>query len=146
MTGYCMSVRPYFREPQVSENTAQECNIQPYCLLTHQILDLLYTTVLQQEQKSRQLLRMRSTKVVATCIFNELQGAGLFQALDGTSMCTNLSTSERKYHKLVTNAVFIHNERLFIVSAATTSAFQSKHMLWLIRSICPAGYISNMDH
>ena len=38
MVGYCISVRPYFYEPQASENTAQECNIQPYCLLTHQIL------------------------------------------------------------------------------------------------------------
>ena len=27
-------VWPYFHEPQASENTAQECNIQPYCLLT----------------------------------------------------------------------------------------------------------------
>ena len=35
MAGYCTSVWPYFHEPQASENTAQECNIQPYCLLTH---------------------------------------------------------------------------------------------------------------
>ena len=34
-----------FHKPQVSENTAQECNIQPYCLLPHQIIDLLYTTL-----------------------------------------------------------------------------------------------------
>ena len=40
----CTSVRPYFHEPQVSENTAQECYIQPCCLLTHQIIDLLYTS------------------------------------------------------------------------------------------------------
>ena len=38
MVGYCISVQPYFYELQASENTAQECNIQPYCLLTHQIL------------------------------------------------------------------------------------------------------------
>ena len=37
MVGYCMSVRLYFHEPQVSENIAQECNIQPYNLLNHQI-------------------------------------------------------------------------------------------------------------
>ena len=43
MAGYCTSVRPYFHELQASENTAQECNIQPYFLLTHQIIDLLYT-------------------------------------------------------------------------------------------------------
>ena len=45
MAGYCTSVRSYFHELQASENTAQECNIQPYCPLTHQIIDLLYTTV-----------------------------------------------------------------------------------------------------
>ena len=42
MAGYCTSVRSYFHEPQASENTAQECNIP----LTHQIIDLLYTTVI----------------------------------------------------------------------------------------------------
>ena len=44
MAGYCTRVRPYFREPQASKNTAKECNIHPYSLLTHQIIDLLYTT------------------------------------------------------------------------------------------------------
>ena len=39
----CTSVRPYFYEPQASENTAQECNIQPYYLLNHQII---YTTLI----------------------------------------------------------------------------------------------------
>ena len=38
MAGYRTSVRPYFHKPQASENTAQECNIQPYCLLTQQII------------------------------------------------------------------------------------------------------------
>ena len=70
---------------------------------------------------------MRNTKVVATCIFNELLGAGLFLALDGTNMHTDPSTSGRKYRKSVNNAVFIRNEGLFVVSAAATSAFQSKH-------------------
>ena len=83
---------------------------------------------------------MRSTKVVAACIFNELLAAGLFLALDGTSMCTDPSTSGRKYRKSVNNAVFIHNESLFIVSAAATSTFQLKHMPPLLSSICPAGY------
>ena len=46
MAGYGMSLCPYFHEPQVSENTAQECNIQPFCLLNHQIGDLLYTTLI----------------------------------------------------------------------------------------------------
>ena len=38
MAGYCTSVRPYFHEPQVSENTAQECCIQSYWL-NHKIID-----------------------------------------------------------------------------------------------------------
>ena len=71
---------------------------------------------------------MRSTKVVAACIFNKLQAAGLFLALDGTSTRTDPSTSGRKYRKSVNNAVFIRNESLFVVSAAATSAFQLKHM------------------
>ena len=128
MAGYCTSVWSYFHEPQASENTAHSCNIQPYCLLTHQIID-------------RQLLCMRSTKVIASmCIFNELQAAGLFLALDDTSTHIDPSTSGRKYRKLANNAVFIRNESLFVVSAAATSAFQLKHMLRLLRSICPVGY------
>ena len=83
---------------------------------------------------------MCSTKVIAACIFNELQAAGLFLALDGTSTRTDPSTSGRKYRKLANNAVFIRNESLFIVSAAAMSAFQLKHMPRLLRSICPAGY------
>ena len=71
---------------------------------------------------------MRSSKVVAVCIFNELQGVGLFLAFDGTSTHTDPFTSGKKYRKLVNNAVFIRNESLFFVSAAATSAFQLKHM------------------
>ena len=82
---------------------------------------------------------MRSTKVIAACIFNELV-AGLFLALDGTSMRTDPSTSGRKYRKSVNNTVFIHNESLFVVSVAATSAFQLKHTPRLLCSICPAGY------
>ena len=58
---------------------------------------------------------MCSTKVVAACIFNELLAAGLFLALDGTSMRTDSSTSGRKYRKSVNNAVFIRSESLFVV-------------------------------
>ena len=65
---------------------------------------------------------------IATCIFNKLLGAGLFLALDGTSMCTDPSTNGRKYRKLVNNAVFICTESLFVVSAVAMSAFQLKHM------------------
>ena len=83
---------------------------------------------------------MRSTKVVAACIFNKLLAAGLFLALDGTSMRTDPSTSGRIYRKSVNNAVFIRNESLFVVLAAATSTFQLKHTPRLLRSICPAGY------
>ena len=83
---------------------------------------------------------MRNTKVVAACIFNKLQAAGLFLALDGTSTHTNPSTSGRKYRKLVNNAVFIRNESLFVVSAAATSVFQLEHMSRLLCSICTVGY------
>ena len=55
-------------------------------------------------------------------------------------MRTDPSTSGRKYCKSVNNAVLIHSESLFVVSAAATSAFQLKHMPQLLRSICPAGY------
>ena len=93
-----------------------------------------YTTLIYQHLEDRQLLCMRLTKVVAACIFNELLAAGLFLALHGTTMRTDPSTSGRKYRKLVNNAVFIRNESLFVVSAAATSAFQLKHMLWLLRA------------
>ena len=47
MAGYATSVRPYFHLPAAHENTAAHlCNIQPYCLLNHQIIDLLYTTLI----------------------------------------------------------------------------------------------------
>ena len=88
----------------------------------------------------RQLLRMRSTKVISTCIFNEPLAAGLFPALDGTSLRTDPSISGRKYRKSVYNAVFIHNKSLNVVSAAATSTFQLKHTPRLLGSICPAGY------
>ena len=38
MAGYCTLVL-YFHSPVARENTdAQECNMQPYCLLSHQII------------------------------------------------------------------------------------------------------------
>ena len=74
------------------------------------------------------------------CIFNNLLAAGLFPALDDTSMRTDPSISGRKYSKSVYNAVFIHNKSLNVVSAAAMGAFQLKHTPWLLRSICPAGY------
>ena len=45
MAGYCTSVRLYFHEPQASEITAHSPH-QPYYLLNHQIIDLLYTTLI----------------------------------------------------------------------------------------------------
>ena len=48
---------------------------------------------------------MCSTKVVARAY--ELLAAGLFLALDSTSMRTDPSTSGRKYRKSVNNAIFV---------------------------------------
>ena len=80
---------------------------------------------------------MRSSKVVAACMFNELQAVGLFLAFDSASTCTDPFTSGKKYRKSVNNAVFIRNESLFLVSAAPTSAFQLEHTSRLLRSVCP---------
>ena len=68
-------------------------------------------------------------------LFNKLQAAGLFLALDGTKTCTEPSTSGRKYHKSVNSAVFICNESIFVVSAAATDTFQLEHMRWLLCNI-----------
>ena len=59
MAGYCTSVWPHFQEPQVSENTAQEI-----------LIELLYTTLIKQHLQHRQLLRMCSTKVIATYLIS----------------------------------------------------------------------------
>ena len=91
---------------------------------------------------------MRGSKVVAACIFNELQAVGLFLAFDGASTRTDPFTSGKKYRKSVNNAVFIRNKSLFFVSAAATSAFQLEHTLRLLRSACmPWGRgLSNTDY
>ena len=83
---------------------------------------------------------MRGSKVVAACIFNELQAVSLFLAFDGAIACTDPFTSGKKYRKSVNNAVFIRNKSLFFVSAAATSAFQLEHTSRLLRSACPGGY------
>ena len=83
---------------------------------------------------------MRGSKVIAACIFNKLQAVGLFLAFDGASTRTNHFTSEKKYCKLVNNAVFIRNKSLFFVSAAATSAFQLEHKSRLLRSVSPGAY------
>ena len=83
---------------------------------------------------------MRGSKVVAVCIFNELQTVSQFLAFDGASTRTDPFTSGKKYCKSVNNAVFIHSESLFFVSAAATSAFQLEHTSRLLRSVCPGGY------
>ena len=83
---------------------------------------------------------MHGSKVVATCIFNELQAVSLFLAFDGTSTRTDHFTSGKKYRKSVNIAVFIRNESLFFVSAAAMSAFQLEHTSRLLCSVCPEGY------
>ena len=90
-------MRPYFHDPQASENIAQECNIQPYYLLNHQIIDLLYTTLIFVASRNRQLLHKRGSKVIAACMFNEHQAVGLFLAFDGTSTRTDPFIGGKKY-------------------------------------------------
>ena len=80
---------------------------------------------------------MHGTKVVAACIFNKLQAAGLFLACGRHQGRYQVG---RKHHRLVNNAVFIHNESLFVGSAAATSVFQLEHTSRLLHRICPAGY------
>ena len=81
---------------------------------------------------------MRITKVIATCIFNKLLAAGLFPALDLTSLRTDPSISGRKYRKSVYNAVFIHNKSLNeCIPIKAHAAVARQHM--------PSG-LSNTDH
>ena len=47
---------------------------------------------------------------------------------------------EKKYRKLLNNAVFIRNGSIFFVLAAATSAFQLEHTPWLLHSEFPEGY------
>ena len=136
MAGYCMSVWPHFHEPQASENTAQECNIQ---LPSHTSNNrfITYYCHFSGTYKIDSYCTCAAQRSLLRYIFNELLAVGLFLALDGTSKRTDPSTSGRKYCKLV---VFLRNESLFVVSAVATSAFQLKHTTRLLRSICPAGY------
>ena len=117
MAGYSTSVRPYFHELQASENTAQECNIQPYYLLNHQIIDLLYTTLILVASRKQTATAHARFKGRCCVQFNELQAFGLFLAFDGANMRTDPFATGKKYHKLLNNAVFIRNESLFFVSA-----------------------------
>ena len=60
MAGYCTLVL-YFHSSAAQENTAaHSCNIQPYCLLTHQII-LYIPTVLNKssEHHGQQLSYMK---------------------------------------------------------------------------------------
>ena len=66
-----------------------------YYLLNHQIIDLLYATLILE---NRQLLRMCGSKVVARAYLMSFRLAvGLFLALDGASMHTDPFTSGKKY-------------------------------------------------
>ena len=74
---------------------------------------ILYTyLIICYSDLHRQLLRMCSTMVVAVCIFNKLQAAGLFLTLDGTSMRIDPSTNGRKYREFVINAV-LHDDIMY---------------------------------
>ena len=65
---------------------------------THQIIDLLLYYSDLAVPRRLTTTAYAQYKIVAACIFIELQAAGLFPALDGTSTRTNPS-SGRKYCK-----------------------------------------------
>ena len=68
---------------------------------------------------------MRGSKVVAACIFNELQADCQPVSSFGWRQHTYRSLYQwKKVPKLVNNAVFIHTKSLFFVSAVAMSAFQ----------------------
>ena len=71
---------------------------------------------------------MRSSKVIAACIFNKLQAVGLFLAFDGASTHTDLFTSGKKYCKLVNNAVFICNESYKCIPIRAHAMVATKRM------------------
>ena len=78
-------------------------------------------------------------------IFNKLQATAMFLVLESGSTHT-YCTSGRKYCNFLNNAVFLRNESLLTVSAMGTSAYQSEHTAWLLRSICTAGKLLNTNY
>ena len=71
---------------------------------------------------------MHSSKVIAACIFNELQAVGLFLAFGSVSAHTDLYTSGKKYCKLVNNAVFICNKSYKCIPIRAHAAVAKKRM------------------
>jgi len=117
------------------------CCIFTRCtVFNHQIIDLLYTTLILVVPSKYIATAHARFKGRFACIFNELPVVGLFLAFDSASTRTDHFTSGKKYRRLVNNAVFIRNKSLFFVSAAATSAFQLEHTSRLLRSVCPGGY------
>ena len=76
MAGYCTSVRPYFHEPQAVkiQHKSAKKKKNPAILPSYNYQNIEYDF-------SRQVLHMRSSKVIAACIFNKLQAVGLFLVL-----------------------------------------------------------------
>ena len=89
---------------------------------------------------------MRDSKVVAACIFNELQAVCRFVAFDGVSTHTDPFTSGKKYRKLVNNAVSIHNESLFFVSAAASYECIPIRAHAVVATQCMPWGLSNTDY
>ena len=116
-----------------------------YALETRYIGRPQTDTSLQIHTHDRQLLRMRSTKVVATCIFNKLQAAGGVSSF-GRHQHAYRSLFQWKCRTLANNAILIRNESLFVVSAAAMSSFQLKHTSRLLRTEHMSCRLSETDH
>ena len=75
MAGYCTLVL-YFHSPVARENTAaHSCNIQPYCLLTHQIIYYMNTTeqpnkciILNTTEQPNKCIILNTTEQPNKCI------------------------------------------------------------------------------
>ena len=71
--------------------------------------------------------------------------AGLFLALDGTSMRIDPSTSGRKYHKSVNNAAFIRNESSICCFSSGYECIPIKAHTTVATQHMPCG-LSNTDY
>ena len=125
----CLSVRPYFHEPQAGENTADKSAISHSHTSNNRFI-IYYSDLAAPRKQTATVHAQYKGRVRAYLMsFRLLPCFQLWLGIDP-------STSGRKYRMLVNNATFIHNESLFVVSAAAMCAFQfffSKHQSLIIK-------------
>ena len=96
------------------------CNIQPYCLLNHQIL---YTTVILVIQKIDSYCACTVQRSLLHAYLISFRLSAHFQLLMVPAHIPISLPVEKSTVSLVNNAVFICNESLFFVSVVATIAF-----------------------